>query len=378
MLNFLIIDTYYPGFLAHFYAQNMPGDKSYGEHLSLLMEQAFGTADFYSNNLKKLGFEAHNIIFNDVNLQYKWAREVIPGFSGTRFLEGYPYFHRLINKAGFVPWKMQELYKILKAQVDYYKPDILYIQDIKTINDRFLSEIKGKVKLIVGQIASVIPENKDLKVYDLILTSFPHFVGRFRSMGIQAEYLKIAFESSIWDRISGENLQKKYDCTFIGGLTRHHAKRAQILGRLGRELKVDIWGYSKDGLSDAAAITNNYHGPAWGMDMYRILAQSRITINSHIDAAQDYANNMRLYESTGCGAMLITDYKNNLSQIFSIGKEVIAYKDPEELIQLTKYYLEHDNEREMIAKAGQKRTLAEHSYYNRMRELADILNRYLA
>ena len=39
--------------------------------------------------------------------------------------------------------------------------------------------------------------------------------------------------------------------------------------------------------------------------------------------------------------------------------------------------LEHDDERQEIAAAGQRRTLAEHTYEQRMRELVEILSRHL-
>jgi spore maturation protein CgeB len=63
--------------------------------------------------------------------------------------------------------------------------------------------------------------------------------------------------------------------------------------------------------------------------------------------------------------------------MFEPGKEVVAYRSPEECVELVKYYLEHDKEREAIARAGQERTLREHTYYHRMQELVEIVGRYL-
>ncbi len=110
--------------------------------------------------------------------------------------------------------------------------------------------------------------------------------------------------------------------------------------------------------------------------MYKILLKSKIIINRHIDIAEDYANNMRLFEATGCGAMLITDEKKNLGEIFKVGKEIITYSDVDDLIEKLKYYLKNDKEREKIAKAGQRRTLKDHVYEKRMKELVGILNKY--
>ena len=114
-----------------------------------------------------------------------------------------------------------------------------------------------------------------------------------------------------------------------------------------------------------------------GLDMYRALASSYITLNRHINVAENNANNMRLYEATGVGSMLITDKKDNLNDLFEIDKEVVVYSSKEEAAELIHYYLEHPKEAEKIAKAGQARTLREHTYAQRMQELVPILKRHL-
>jgi spore maturation protein CgeB len=96
------------------------------------------------------------------------------------------------------------------------------------------------------------------------------------------------------------------------------------------------------------------------------MLQSYITINRHIDVAGEYANNMRLFEATGCGALLFTDNKKNLNDIFVEGKEVIAYTSSSDLIDKIQYFFSHRQEGEAIAKAGQARTLKDHTYTIRM------------
>jgi spore maturation protein CgeB len=86
---------------------------------------------------------------------------------------------------------------------------------------------------------------------------------------------------------------------------------------------------------------------------------------------------LRLYEATGVGTLLLTDWKENLHEIFIPGKEVVAYRSPEECAELIHYYLTHEEERQAIAAAGQQRTLREHTSYQRMQELVDIVPRYL-
>ena len=120
-----------------------------------------------------------------------------------------------------------------------------------------------------------------------------------------------------------------------------------------------------------------HQGAVWGIEMYEIFHKSLITLNHHIDVADAYAGNGRLFEATGMGTLLVTDWKKNLHEMFEPGKEVVAYHSAEECAEMVQYYLEHAEEREAIARAGQQRTLRDHTYYQRMQEFAGIVQKYL-
>ena len=76
-----------------------------------------------------------------------------------------------------------------------------------------------------------------------------------------------------------------------------------------------------------------------------MLAGSKIALNRHIDVAGDYANNMRLYEATGVGSLLLTDAKQNLGELFDVGREVVTYRNADELVDAIEHYLEYEDER---------------------------------
>jgi len=46
-------------------------------------------------------------------------------------------------------------------------------------------------------------------------------------------------------------------------------------------------------------------------------------------------------------------------------------------VEMIKYYLEHEAERELIARAGQVKVLRQHTYAQRMEELVEIVRRFL-
>ena len=112
--------------------------------------------------------------------------------------------------------------------------------------------------------------------------------------------------------------------------------------------------------------------------MYEVLARARISLNRHIEAAEGYANNMRMFETTGVGALLFTESAPNLAELFAPNREVVVYENQDDLVEKVEHFLTHDDERAEIAAAGQRRTLAEHTYRRRMQELAAMLEPRLA
>jgi spore maturation protein CgeB len=75
--------------------------------------------------------------------------------------------------------------------------------------------------------------------------------------------------------------------------------------------------------------------------------------------------------------MLLTDEKDNLGALFEPGREVETYGSEDELVEKIQHYTQHEQERATIAHNGQQRTLHEHTYGERMRELSAILDAYL-
>jgi hypothetical protein len=219
-----------------------------------------------------------------------------------------------------------------------------------------------------------------LRRFDLLVTSFPHFVERFREQGLDSEYLKIAFYEKVLARLRDKGVQpdpaapRDRGIAFVGGLDpRVHGAGTRLLERIAREVDLEVWGYGAGELPQESAVARRYRGEAWGLEMYEVLARSRIALNRHIGLADGYANNMRLFEATGVGALLVTDAKRNLADLFEPGREVVAYEDEDDLVEKLRHFAEHDDERRSIAAAGQARTLREHTYANRMTELAAML-----
>ena len=81
---------------------------------------------------------------------------------------------------------------------------------------------------------------------------------------------------------------------------------------------------------------------------------------------------MRLYEATGCGALTLTDRIKNLPDLFE-ENEVLAYLEPKEAVKRVRYFLKHRDKGKVIAERGQARTLKDHTYEQRMKVVAEVL-----
>ena len=373
-MKIAIIDTYYAAFLASHYADHPHlGSEPYAQQRDELLNQCFGTSDFYSRHLKELGDQVEDLIVNCVPLQEAWARENGARYSALALRVPHRLFR--LPLIGQRLAALPGLVEIAVKQVEAFAPDVLYCQDLSFFPPEVLARLRKHVRLIAGQIACPLPPEPFLKGYDLILTSFPHFVPRLRAMGVASEYLRIGFDTRVLEKLG--DVPKDVDVSFVGGISRHHGKAIPVLENLALKTPIQFFGYGADSLDADSPIRVRHLGEVWGLDMYRALARSRITLNRHINVAENYANNMRLYEATGVGSLLLTDRKDNLGELFEPGKEVVAYSSADEAAELIRYYLAHPEEAATIARAGQARTLREHTYRNRMEELVLILERYL-
>jgi spore maturation protein CgeB len=107
--------------------------------------------------------------------------------------------------------------------------------------------------------------------------------------------------------------------------------------------------------------------------MYQKLRDSRIVLNTHIDISVTNASNMRLFEGTGVGSCLLTDWKANIRDLFEPDSEVVTYRSAEECVEKVRYLLAHEDERRAIAAAGQRRALRDHTYERRAAQLDEII-----
>ena len=377
-MRIAILDPYYPRFLRAVYAADPRLERlPYAEQLDALLGTWFGTSDSYSHGFREAGHEAAEYVINCVPLQLAWARErqlrsllrhLPPRFSAQAPVLRLPAVRSLLSH-------------ILQYQLEEFCPEVIYFQDLRFLPRRQLRELRRRGSLLVGQIASAAPSLERMMEFDLVVTSFPHYVTRYRAAGIDIEYLPLGFDERVLPQLESQGVhssrlaERSRPVVFVGGLNprRWRAGVAMLEHVVNAGVEIEIYGYGAKSLARNSPILRRYHGELWGLDMYRMFASARIVVNRHIEASEGYANNCRLYEATGVGALLLTESAPNLSTLFEPGREIVSYDNPDDLVTKLVHLLDSEDERSSIARAGQRRTLAEHTYRQRTVVLGDML-----
>jgi spore maturation protein CgeB len=375
---------------------------SYRELYDLYKQRCAGWHNNFSAHLPKLGYEAQDLCVNFEYLQKLWAKENGVNYSNDNWLKD-----------------------IVTAQVKAFRPDVMFMDDLYLTDApfrQFLREVSPTPVKMIGWRAAPTEDYSVLSDIDLVLTCTAHFAKQMLDHGVKARVLLHGFEPAIL-KLLPPNTERTHDFTFMGSLILEagfYNQRFQLIKTLVENTNLEVWGRLSERdrssrskqlasrityranrllrdlnapdqlLAKVAAWDDRYqlgpltkeitgkhpgrfHGPVIALDYFELLAQSKINLNNHIDVAAGYAGNIRLFEVTGVGACLLTDWMINIPEMFEEDVEVVTYRNAGECVEKVKYLLDHPKELAAIAAAGQRRTLRDHTYVNRAEELDQIV-----
>ena len=138
----------------------------------------------------------------------------------------------------------------------------------------------------------------------------------------------------------------RYDPRKLGGLQ----------GFLHRVINI-VWP-----LPDIEAVSENAV-----KTLYR---RAKIGFNCHLSYGP---SNSRSYELCLNGVLQVTDNPDGYRELYDVGREIICYHSIREAILLIEYYLEHEDERVAIAKAGYRRARRDYTYERTWRRYLEFL-----
>lgn len=142
-------------------------------------------------------------------------------------------------------------------------------------------------------------------------------------------------------------------------------ERIRALTMLSEDFSVDL--YTNSDTSMMPRIHNKGFAQ-YRTEMPLIFKNSKINLNITAKSIRNGLS-LRVFDVLGCGGFLITNYQNDLPDLFEPGVELEVYSSLSELHDKVAYYLSHEEERLAIAKRGYEKVKKLHSYDTRMLEI---------
>jgi spore maturation protein CgeB len=389
-MRILVLNADYPRFLGWLYRRHAGLESAdYAAQMSARNASLFGVADFYSRNFAALGHPAAEIHVNNARLQTAWAREhgmpleeapaatsgsiALPAWLQRTITPLKPMLRPLARKVGLSPSLDAQAEAILLAQIEDFKPDVVLNQDTFHVDPGLMRRIKAIGNpILIGQIGIAPSRGVDWSVYDLMMSQLPAIVEFFRRLGVRAEVNHLAFEPSVLGALPPAPAVD-IEVSFVGTVSPDHQQRIALLEAVAERYDLKLFGNPPQALPGSSRLHRCFQGEVWGADMYQALRRSRITLNSHIDMAGREAGNMRLFEATGVGAFLLTDFKDNLHTLFAPDREVAVWRSIDDCLEAISRAINDNAERTAIARAGQARTMAQHTYRHRAAEILGFI-----
>jgi spore maturation protein CgeB len=118
-------------------------------------------------------------------------------------------------------------------------------------------------------------------------------------------------------------------------------------------------------------------GPVSTDDVRRIIRQSVVSLNFgdsgiHFRGLWPFRSRQikaRVFEVPGVGGLLLTEPAEGIGKFFVVGKEIEVFRDADELADKIRYFSNHPEVRDAVARAGFERVRKEHTYEARFKEL---------
>lgn len=301
-----------------------------------------------------------------------------PGFDKSSIIE------RMMFKLGFPPDRTI-LNKTLIASARREDPSFIWIEKglaIKAHTLKNLRELLPKIPFVFYSEDDMYARHNQsayfrrcLPMYDIVFTTKSYNVDELTQIGAQ----RVEFIDQAYDQIAhrpllvSESEKKRFgaDVVFVGSFEENRAQQMLFLAENGISVRVwgNGWGESRN-LHSKLLVENH---PLYDDDYVKSLCSSKIALCFLRKENRDLQTS-RTMEIPACGVFMLAEKTSEHQRLFESGKEVEFFESQEELLEKALYYLQHDIEREVIAKAGRNRCIRSgYSHHDRVKYMISII-----
>jgi len=179
------------------------------------------------------------------------------------------------------------------------------------------------------------------KFVDYVLVGQTQYMDKYKTDGLHN-----AFELSgvSLDTYKPIKRDKIYDATLIGTIIPNRVELVRFLLKNG--VNIRLWGH---GWQDYPEFKRIWGGPVDFEDFLRITSESKINLSLTLSRYGVPHIKGRVFEIAACKSFQLVGYFEEYLKYFKEGKDIVMFKDNNDLLEKIKYYLAHEQEREKIA-----------------------------
>ena len=163
------------------------------------------------------------------------------------------------------------------------------------------------------------------------------------------------------------------DFCFVGGPT---PARVQLLEAI-HDKNLKIYGYDQETWTARPNLKPHFQYLVFDRDeLAKIYNASLASVNVTREHGKSSLN-MRVYEAMACGALLLTDDKQDARELFTPDQEILVYTDENELGKTADLIIKNRNFARKIARRGRERILEGHTYFRRIQTQIPVIERFV-
>ncbi len=229
-----------------------------------------------------------------------------------------------------------------------YEHDVCFLGSLYDNEYNFYDQVKYLPPYLKGYVDAVIKAQE--RIFGEDLFTEPSIISSDHIKELR-EYIKFEDTGKYdidYDNVLRDILRKKVTVNERHEILRQMGKRFDTVLYTGPGAK-PIEGVSNLGVAD------------YNTKMPRVFHRSKINLNITLRSISSGVP-LRVLDVLAAGGFLITNYQEEIAEYFVDGEDLAIAYTPEDMIKLTQYYLEHEEERKQIAINGQKKVMEKFSY----------------
>lgn len=194
--------------------------------------------------------------------------------------------------------------------------------------------------------------------FDLFMTSARVACDWHLVAGGRGVYMPEGFSDTVYHPMKVEH---DIPVSFVGAAYGFRLSVVDFLQRHGVDVRTFGFGWPRGG---------------WAEDSVNVFNRSIVNLGMGGIGYSEELTNLkgRDFEVPGTGGgVYLTSFNPDLAQHFEIGREILCYRNRDEMLELIRYYLARPEKAAAIARAARERSLREHRWLHRYETMLRVL-----